>query len=536
MQDIGKSITKATLIFTLISAGGKLLGMARESALAAFFGASADTDAYKLALGIPSILLGIIVAAISTTFIPVYTEYLKEKTEAQTRYFLNNIVNIALILCFILLLVGFFAAPFIIRIIAPSFEGEAYNLTVKLTIISFPNLIFFALYYLGCGYLQANKRFTATALTWVVYDMVLIFCIMGLYKKGIEAVTVGSLIAASSLFLVQVPSIIKSGYKYKLVVDFKNEGFQKMAILIGPIILSTAFNQLYIFIDRMLATGLDEGSLSALDYAYRLNSMVYNVFILSLVTVLYPSLSAIADNIDRFRSLVSKGIRVIILIGFPTMLGFYVLRVPIINLLFERGEFNQHDTLMTSTALGCFAFGIIGVGLNELLNRAFFSLKDTKTPTINGILTICINIVLNVLFVKPWGVGGLALATSISAVISGVMLIFRLRIKIHYIHGKELFISLIKSGASALIMGVCVYFCYELLNNEFLMGSSFIIKTSRLFMSIGAGVIVYIAVLFILKVEELQYVSEMLVNRFPKIFRGKSRLNAQLSYWKISEK
>jgi len=504
------SLAKSALLITSISFLNKILGLLRESALAAYFGATYESYAYKLAVGIPGILLAVISTSIATAFIPVYTECVRKKSEYQVNRFVNNIFNIIAIFSITLTVFGIFLAPFIVKAIANGLSDKAYLLTVSLTQIAMAGLVFNALYNLGSGYLQANNMFFTPIFAWTVYDLAVFGGMVLLHNKGIEAVTVMTAIATASMFFIQIPSFMRLSYKFELAIDFKAEEIRKMAKLIMPVLISSLFNQLYIFIGRAMAAGLDEGSVSAIDYANRVNTLVYNIFILSIITVVFPDLSCKADDKESFKRTIVKAVRVICLLAFPGMVALFVLRVPIVSLLFERGAFDANDTRMTAVALGCYSASIIGIGLREFLNRVFFARQDTKTPVANGIFVIVINIVLSLIFVKYWGIGGLAAAVSLSALISGVLMLISLERKIGQIGIKKLLWSSAKILAAAVMMGIVMYICNTVLNGLVIHEKSFLSNVINLVFCFCTGAVTYIGILYLMKIEELNIIIKII--------------------------
>lgn len=521
----GENLAKAALLITAVSFFNKFLGLLRESALAAYFGATYESDAYKLAVSIPGILLSILSVSIATTFIPVYSEWVKTKSREQVGYFTNNVFNIVALLSIVLTGLGFAISPYIVGILARGFDTGAYLLTLKLTQITMASIVFTALYNLSSGFVQANKRFFTPVFAWTVCDLLVFGALILFHGRGIEAVTVVTTFAMIGMLLVQIPAVVRSGYSFRPVVDFREEGVKKIARLIIPVTISSLFNQLYVFIDRMLASGLDEGSISALDYANRINSLVYNIFIVSIITVVFPNLSFQAGETAKFKKTLVKAIRVICLMAFPGMALLFVLRAPIVRILFERGAFDARDTGMTAAALGCYALSIIGVGLREILNRAFYALQDTKAPVVNGILVIAVNIAMSLVFVRFWGIGGLAAAVSLSALISGLLLWAGLRRKMGPMEGRKLLASVAGMLFSAVAAGAAAYLCSRLLDTA-LPGEALAVQAVRLAACGGAGCAVYVGLLHIMKIEELRIVTGMAKSHAAKLAGRLGRISA----------
>ena len=497
-------IVKAATALIIISTVSKVLGLIRESVTAAYFGADYQTDAYRVAFEIPSMLTGLIYAAITITFIPVYSEF-KNKTREERQYFVNNLINIVTLISVAIAALGTLFSSVLVGIAAPGFGGETFDLSVKLTALMFPSVVFLALAYLANGFLQANRSFAVPAAMGIPLNLIIILCIIVFYRSGVEALAIGSVIAALSQFAVQVPSMLKAGFRFRLVIDFREPGLRKVLALSIPVFVSTAFNEVSILIDKMLASGLNAGSISVLDYANKVNGIANGIFFASLAVVFFPELSLAADDVEKFGKTVTAGLKVVIMMSFPVMAGLLILRLPIIRLLFERGEFSPGDTYITSVVLGFFSVGIIGSGLTAILNRAFYSLKDTRTTMVNGIAAICINIILSLIFVRLWGIYGLALSSSLASLICGSALFFRIKKKAQ-INYREIGIVFAKAAVAASVMGALMFLfnAVQVFSSEDQAG--FVVLSLKLAITIGIGGIVYMGLLYVMKVEELVHV------------------------------
>lgn len=499
-----------------LSAISKLLGLIRESTLAGAFGATGVTDAYKIAFSLPNIFFAVIAAAIGQTFIPVYAEYLKKGDPEKNNRFLNNLVS-WLIVCSAGLLVPLYLfLPAVIRFIAPGFTVGTMALAQELAFIMLPAAAFFILSSLASAYLQSHNRFIAPTLVWYPHNLFIIGSIMLGGMFGIKGVAWGSLFAFASMLLIQLPSVYRAGFRYRFVLDRHDPGVGQIIRLSGPVLIGVCFTQGYIIIDRILASGLSEGSISALDYANRVNSLTYNIFVLTIATVLYPSLASAYDEPEKFRRLIGKALRIMGMIALPITMGLIILRQPIIEVLFQRGAFNAGDTLVTTYALAGLSIGIIGIAFREILNRAFYALKDTKTPMINGVIAILFNIAFSVVFIRLWGIGGLALGTSLAAILSGAMLVYKLKQKLGTINGAWIGEGLLKTALATVLFSGAVYLSYESLAGLAGSQASSLIKLLCMSGSGLAGVSVYAAVLWFVKLEEIGDLKQMVLSKMDR--------------------
>ncbi|MBZ4665776.1 murein biosynthesis integral membrane protein MurJ [Mahella sp.] len=499
------------MIFTLIS---KLLGFGREMAIAARFGATMQTDAYKMGQTIPMVLLSSVAAALGTTFIPVLTEYIHKKSPQETNRYVSNVFNVVILICLVLTGAGMVFAPALVRIVAPGFSGEVFDLTVTLSRIMFPLVIFNALAALATGYLQAHRQFAVPAMVGIPFNIVIIGQLMFFSGWGIYGLAAATVLAVVTQLFIQWPTVFKSGYKYSLVLDFKDPGLQKVFFLVLPVLLGTMAGQINTLVDRMLASGLAEGSVSALDFANRVNGIVLGIFVSAITTVLYPTFSSLSarNDVERLKRTLNIGIRVIIMLTLPMMTGLIVLRYPIIQMLFERGAFDARATNMTATALLFYSIGLVALSIRDLTSRAFYAMQDTRTPTINGVISVAINVGLNLILVRFMGLGGLALATSIAVIVTSVSLIVQMRAKLGGMDGRSIAVSFVKLGIASAVMGLSVYFIDNALAG-IITGNSFTEQAMRVGADIISGALIYAVMAVLLKVEELRIGWNMIKQR-----------------------
>lgn len=510
-------VTKVTIglmIVTLISKG---LGFIRELVLASAYGASAYSDAYLTAMNIEIVLFAIIGTAIGTTFIPMYFEVKNLEGEEGAISFTNNILNIIVILCIILAAFGYCFAEQLVKMFAIGFKGDTLNVAVKFTQVIVIGVIFTGLSYVMTGYLHAKNKFIVTGLVGIPKNIIIISSIFLSLKYGVHVMIIGALIGIATDFLIQVPFIKKNGYKYKLYINFKDKHIIKTIYLLGPILIGTGVNQINGIIDRTLASTLGEGSISALNYANRLNGFVIALFITTIASVIFPIFSKLAIDLDRsnLKKAIINCTNSIILLVVPISIFTIVFSKEIVIILFQRGKFDSTATNMTVIALIFYSIGMTALGLREILAKVFYSLKDTKTPMINGIITMILNIILNLVLVKYMGIAGLAFATSVSSIICTAMLFISLKKKIGNYGIKKVIITILKSLIAGIIMAIVATLLYNTICidlNKTLLGE---ILSLGIAMLIGACV--YFVSIILLKVSEVKIVTSGLRGLFRKV-------------------
>lgn len=505
-----EQLFKAAGIIAGASILSKLLGFIRETALAANFGATAATDAYLVASIVPWMLFSVMSTALTTTLIPVFTYRVHEAGEAAGRQFVNSLLNFVFVLCLILVIAGIPLAPFIIKIVAPGFRGETFSLTVSLTQMLLPMMIFFGLVAVVTGFLQARERFTWPALVGIPFNIIMIMAIiLGGQRYGIAAVAVGTVLATLSQLLIMAPGLKRERYGYQPVLNLRDPGMIRVGKMIVPILLATGAGQLGLIVDRMLASGLAVGSIAALNFGTRLTQLPLGIFVAAVTTVLFPAFSQLAAENDfaGLRRALVNGVRVSLFLTIPMAVGLIVLREPIVRVLFERGAFDPRATEMTAFAVLFFSLGLVPMALREVISRVYFSLQDTLTPMLLGLGAVALNIVLNFILIKPLAHGGLALSTSLASLFAVVILFEFLRKRIGGLGGKEMLAGFWRFCVAGGVMGAGVAALWRVLAG-LEMTSGFVREAGCLAVAICVGTLIYGIASFFLKLPEFNLILE----------------------------
>lgn len=511
------NLAKSAFWLMVVTMLSKVVGFARELVLGYFYGTSAYSDIYITAMNIPLVVFAAIGTALATTFIPLYHEALEEGGKNGALRFSNNIISIVSILSILLAILGYIFAEPLVKLFAMNFTGEKLELTIYFVRVMIIGILFIGLSNIMTSYLQIQGDFTIPGMIAFPNNIIIIISIiMSAIMKNIDILAIGGLLGMVSQFLFQVPFAIKKGYKFKPVINLKDKYLKKMLWLVLPVFIGVAVSQVNTMVDRSLASGLGDGVITALNNANRLNGFVLGLFIATLGAVIYPTLSKLSNenNQEKFAESVATSVNCVNLVALPTTVGAIVLATPVVRILFQRGAFDETSTALTATALVFYSVGMVGVGLRDILGKVFYSLKDTKTPMINGIIAVILNIVLNIALVKVMGHGGLALATSLSAIICILLLFGSLKKKIGYYGQDKIKSTFLKSLISSLIMGVVTYFVYKFLSG--MLGLGFIQEAISLGVSVAIGTIVYAILVVVLKVEEIYMLIDMIKKKIGK--------------------
>lgn len=500
---------KNALILIVLTMFSKILGFIREIILSYFYGVSNISDAYLISLTIPGTIFVFIGTGIATSYIPMYSSIVKKSCIKSADKFTNNIINSILIICALITIMTLVFTVPIVRLFASGFNGETLSLAISFTRISIFGIFFLGLIYVFSAYLQLKTNFIVPALMGIPFNFFIIVSIVWSTKFNTIILSIGSVIAIASQLLLLIPFVYKKGFRYRLVFERHDEHLRKMMFLSLPVIIGVSVNQINILVDRTIASKIAMGGISALTYANRLNLFIQGIFVVSIITVMYPLISRMAaeNNLSGLKKSLAKVINAINLLVIPITVGSMFFSKPIVKFLFGRGAFDSQAIAMTSNALFFYSIGMVGFGLRETISRVFYSLQDTKTPMINAAISIVINIVLNIILSKFLGIGGLALATSISAIFCTILLFVSLRKKMDSYGVKKISISFIKIVIASITMGGLCRFTYGILINNISLNLSLVI-------SIGLGAIVYSIMIYFMKIEDVDVIVLIIKKKF----------------------
>ncbi|MCK4309339.1 MAG: murein biosynthesis integral membrane protein MurJ, partial [Candidatus Atribacteria bacterium] len=460
--------------------------------------------------------------ALNTAFIPIFTEYLTNHDRKKAEYFANNILNILILILIIVVALGIWAAPLLINVIAIGFKSDIYKyeLAVNLTRTMFPYIGFVAVAALFMGILNSYNHFLVPALAPAMLNIfIIIFAFTLSFKFGIFSLAFGVILGGIGQALIQVPVLIKNKIKYKFVIDLNDAGVKKIFKLLLPVMLGLAITQINVVVDRAIASTLIDGSISALYYANRLVQFPLGAFGIAISIAIFPTLSKYAakNNIAELKKSLLFGLRMLIFITVPSAVGLMVLKGPLIRLIYEHGIFSGIATTMTANALLYYSIGLFAYASIRLITMAFYALKDTKTPVKIGIYIVFLNITLDLILVRYLAHSGLALATSLAAIINMIILLIFLQNKIGNVISRAQILFLLKIVIASLIMGMSCILISNYLEN-ILELSNKINQIIQVAIPILCGGIIYFISSYLLGIQEIRSLKQNL----KIILRGKS--------------
>lgn len=511
-------VAKATGLIVGITVISKITGFFRTVVLADVYGANCLTDSYVAATVYPSLLFSGINLALTTTFIPLYTD-IRERSGSKAAYEYANIVLTTLLLALVLLeAVGFLTALPILPLYVPGWVGKMchdvsqLHLTLELTWVMMPALIFIGLAGVQTGILEAEGDFAPAAFIGIPQNLILIAIILWLSARlNIFAAAIGTLLGGMSFVIVQGIPLHRRGFRFRPRFGWNHPELRRMGRMVIPVFLSTFVSQAGYIVDRILASGLANGSISALQYASLINNVVLGVFVTALVTVMYPTLSRFTarGDVAGFINAIRRALGVLILVTVPVSVGIVVLRTPLVRVIFQHGAFTPFATAQTAFALLFFALGLVANSAATLLPRAFFALKDTRTPTIYGLGAVAVNIVADLLLVHPLAQGGLALGTSLAQWAITIILLWQLRKRVGALGGFRLMTTLAKSIFAGLVMGLAVDALYTY-THRWLPLHQLPLEVAHLGLVVLVGAGIYAMLVWLLKIEEVSYFLDLL--------------------------
>lgn len=500
---------RIAILIMVITVFSKILGFGREIALSYFYGASNISDAYLIALTIPSVIFGFIGVGLSTAYIPMYSRIEQEMGAAAGYQYTNNLLNIVLVVTAGVFAAGMVFTEPLVRLFAYGFECETMALTVDFTQISLAGMFFTASLAIFGAFLQIKGDYLSPALIGVPFNLCIIGFIFISSKGNVLWLAVGTTIATVLQLLLLLPAIRRNGFRYQLVFSLNDPYIRHMIYIALPVIIGTSVQQINVLVDRTLASGIAVGGISALNYANRLNGFIQGLFVTSLVTVMYPLISKMAAkrNMDDLKRTMSEVILLLNLFILPATIGAMLFTEPIIIFLFGRGAFDQLAIKMTEDALFFCSVGMVGHGLREVLSRAFYALQDTKTPMVNAGIGMVLNIILNIILARFMGISGLALATSISAIATTGLLFISLRNKIGSFGLSHIGSSFLKILFASCVMGAIAKFSFEKFrviahSNISLLGA------------VSIGTVTYAVIICFMKIKEVDLMISFIKRKF----------------------
>jgi len=493
---------------TLVS---RVLGYVRDLLQAYYLGTGTSADAFIIAYTIPNLFRRLTgEGAMTPAFVPTFTE-LKGGPDRTRLWRFGHVFfwDLALVMA-VTTALGIFFAPGLVKVIAYGFGDVAgkWGLTIFMTRVMFPYLFFITLAALASGILNSFGRFFVPASTPILFNIVIIAAVTGWARDAREpalvfavAVVIGGILQLA----FQIPFLWKEGMRFTLGLSFRDPVVRRVGRLMVPGIFGSSVYLINFALSRMIASGLEEGSASALYYASRIEELTLGLFSIALAAALLPAFSehVAARDIGELKRTLGFSLKLTAVVSFPAAAGLMAINAPIMRTLFERGQFGRGSTAVSASCLLFFALGLPFLSGVKVVAPAFFSLKDTRTPVAIGIVVMVVNIAVSLLLMGPLRVSGLALALSLSQALNFVLLLVWLGRKIGPIDTARWAVPALKAAAAAALMGAALRLAWPLLRVD---GAAFLARAAALAGAILAGIVLYVLLLRLISPADLKSV------------------------------
>ncbi len=472
----------------------KLLGFVRELLLSYFFGASGISDAYLISQTIPGTIFGLVGAGVSTCFIPMFYKTLADENLDKAFQFTNKILTLTLAFSTFVIAVILLFPQSIVKLFASGFSGETLYYASQFTRICILSLYFSSFMFVYEALLQAKKNYLISAMAGIVGNVCILLSIFLGAKVSIWIISIGSCAAIGIRMLVMVPTTQKLGFRPKPVFHWNDPHIKSFLVMMLPVLIGTSISDVNQLVDRTIASTLAVGAISSLTYANSMLQLAIGGVVQPFSTVIYPRITELVhfNKRDEAIAFLGKMMNILLLLLIPITFGIVVFSKPAISLLFERGAFNSEALQMTSEAFTFYGLGLCFMGVRELISRFFYACEDSKTPMINSSIGLVTNIVLNLVLSRLLGIKGLALATSLAALTTCVLLVISLK----KATGESMFridiAELLKVLLASIIMTVVSYWVFY---------SLFPDNRVWFILSVVIAILVFIGICFVLKVE-----------------------------------
>lgn len=506
------SVLYAAGMLTIMMTISRILGFVRDISVSSTFGISWQADAYTAAFTIPDLIyFALVGGGLSSAFIPVFSSYLATDRDEDAHVMASTILNIVAVASMILIAVGMIFTPQLIDVMVEfkhENAAEATALTIVLTRIMFAQCFFMCLAGISQGILQCYKEFTVPALGAVVYNIAII--VIGLLLAqyiGIMGFTIGVVVGAALNLLLQIRAMRQYGFSYKLTLKFNHPGVKKFFLLFLPVVLGLSMNELNLLVSQRLASGLGDGVVYALKQAQRIMMLPVGIFAAAIGLSVFPTMTShvARGELAEYKQNLTMGLRTVIFITLPASVGLIALSHPVVRAMYQQGAVTTGQIELVSIILVYYCIGVVGYGAQQILNRGFYAVQDTKSPVLINVFVLLFNIVISILLVRPFTYRGLALAYSLSGLLSMLVLGVALRLKIGRYGGKALVKSAVQSIVASVIMGLAVYAVANGMEQVLDMTSK-LMQIVQVGVGITVGVVVYAVMAVVMRMEEAQQV------------------------------
>lgn len=511
------SIIKTIFTVATITLLSRLLSLISLQTYMAYFGPfDVYINIYSFALTIPLVIFNIIGTIIVAVVVPIYSGLIaKDKNMASN--FINNITTIVCVIVCILVFFSYFGVVLLADI--TGFHYQYRNFLIYALRVTIFSMFFYGLHYIFQGILHSHNKFILASFVTVPTSLIII-CYVFIFGNtfGVRGLIYATVFGLSLQAIILLPAVIKQGFRYIPTINLKNEHVRKAMCLSAPVLLSVISFQINTFFNASLATRFNIVTIMA--YVQNLAIVLVLSFVYSVTNVYLPKLTQIWESsgkVSNFKTTLEDVILICLFFLIPVAFGFLLLRFEIINLLAAWGNFNIYGVTIAANMLGIYGFGVLSIGIKEVIDRAFYAQKNSKVPGFVGFLIMVINVVFSLFTINVFEIYTMAISFALSNSV-GVVFLLLFNKKSIGSFSSRLSKNAIKFIISAVIMSICVYFVRNFFSGIYLQ-TQFFTRVLQLFVPTIVGVIVYIICIIFLKVQGVDVVNLALKNKVRKYIK-----------------
>ena len=499
---------KTSILLMIITVGTKFFGLAREKALAHFFGTSDIANIFLIAFTLPMLVSNLISGSLAGGFIPIYTEIHHAKGREEADGFTSQLTVILAVAALILSFMTIIFAPQLVRLLARGFQGSLFERTVYVTRLTSLSIVAMAVFSIFKAYLQIHNHFIVSIFHSVVMNSILILA-MFLGREGdLTLLGIGILFAFTFQYIFFLPYINKSGFHFRLKGYKEKTGLKKLLILILPIFISTSVLELNNIVSKSLASSIAATGVPVINYATKIQGFVTGIVVTSIITVIYPKMAKLVEEeaTEELAHVFGRSLSLMAALVLPATVGVVAFHEEIVRLLFQGGAFSAEDVAVTGKVLLFYGLGFLAIGIREIGIRIFYSKKEATVPVINSVYMVVLNIFLNILLGKIFGLRGLAMGTLVALWVGGMGMLLHLKKSMGTLGLGEYGKNMAKILSASIAMGIVAKLAEGFLMNYISPNLSLIIA-----IVVGAGVYALLALAMSFK--ELEAVKSFLTKK-----------------------
>lgn len=517
LKSLNKTVMGGAILISVFSVLSKILGLIRDRMLASNFGAGQILDSYFAAFRVPDFIFNsLILGALASAFVPVFVK-LSRDDEKYAIKVSNSILNIITIILSALCLIAFLNVSMLVKFLAPGFNYFQLALTSRLTSIMLISVVVFGLGSVMGSILNSKKTYIAYSIAPVFYNIGLIAGIIASKYFGYDMLAWGVVLGAVLHFLIQLISVIKLGWKYEFVFNFKDSSVIRIFKLMIPRTFGLVVNQINQVVITIIASSLVAGSISVFYFGLNLQSFVVSIFGVSVAVAIFPVLSEFVgnDSYENLKTYLEKNLRKITFFVLPISMFMILTKFEIVKIILGAGSFNLQNINYTSNVLGIFCISLIFQCISAIVARAFYAYENTKTPVIIGVISLVANIIFCFVLSKIMGVMGIALGFSISNILNCLLLIIMLSIKYKVFDVRNFSRYFLKVFFNCVIIFIFVYII-RFIYIKYIGIESFIKVLAEFVILFIIGFALYYFVSVYEKLDEVQFIKKYF-KKFTKV-------------------